>query len=81
MAIQAVECLAHAIAGQVLADLDGETVMLEFIGDAPRVVDRLLQRRIGVGIFGIANDKGKPVSGAGSRNENRGEQKRQQRQQ
>ena len=62
-AVKAVERAAHAVAGQIFADLDVEAVALEFVGDVARVVDRLLERRFGIGIFGVADDQRKPVAG------------------
>jgi hypothetical protein len=81
MAVQPVEGLAHAIAGQVLADLNREAVTLELVGNASRIIDRFLQWRIGVRILGVADDEGKPLGGDRSRRENRGERKDQQSQQ
>jgi len=63
--------LAHSVAGQILADLDSEAIALELVGDLAGVVDGLLQRRVRVGIFRVANDQGKPVGGQGGRRENR----------
>ena len=57
LAVQALEGAAHLLAGQVLADIDIETVALELFGDVARVVDRLLQRRLGVRIFRVADDQ------------------------
>ena len=61
LAVEVVEGAPHAVAGQILADLDVKAVALEFVGDVARVVDRLLERRFGVGIFGVADDQRKPV--------------------
>jgi len=60
--VEFVESAAHRLAGQVLSDLDVEAVALEFVGDLAGVVDGLLERSIGVGIFGVADDKRKPVA-------------------
>ena len=60
-AVEAIEGAAHAVAGQIFSDLDVEAVTLEFVGDVAGVVDRLLERRFGVGIFGVADDQRKPV--------------------
>src|SRR5205085_2874730 len=57
LAIQALESAVHLLAGQVLADIDIETVALELFGDVARIVDRLLQRRLGVRIFRVADDQ------------------------
>jgi hypothetical protein len=57
LAVQALERAAHLLAGQVLADIDIETVALEFFGDVAGIVDRLLQRRLGVRIFRVADDQ------------------------
>src|SRR5258708_2078859 len=59
--VELVESPAHRFAGQVLPDLDTESVALEFVGDLAGVVDGLLERRFGVGIFGVADHKRKPV--------------------
>ena len=61
LAVEAVEGAPHAVAGQVFADIDVEAVALEFVGDVAGVVDRLLERRFGVGIFGVADDQRKAV--------------------
>ena len=55
LAVQALEGAAHLLAGQVLADIDIEAVALELFGDVAGVVDRLLQRRLGVRIFRVAD--------------------------
>ena len=60
--VEAIEGVAHRVAGQVFADLDVEAVALEFVGDVAGVVDRLLQRRFGVGIFRVADHERKPVA-------------------
>ena len=44
--------------------IDAEAVALEFVGDVAGVVDRLLQRRLGVGIFRVADHQRKPVAAA-----------------
>ena len=56
-----IEGAPHAVAGQVFPDIDAETVALEFVGDVAGVVDRFLERRVGVGIFGVADDQCKAV--------------------
>ncbi len=62
LAVELVEGAAHRVAGQVFADIDGEAVALEFVGDVAGVVDRLLQRRFGVRIFRVADDQRKAVA-------------------
>ena len=66
LSVRLVEGAAHRVAGQVFADLDIEAVALEFVGDVAGVVDRLLQRRFGVGIFGVADHQRKPLAGRGA---------------
>ncbi|MGY3471581.1 hypothetical protein ACVW0I_008452 [Bradyrhizobium sp. LM6.11] len=63
LAVQLVEGAAHAVAGQVLIDLDGKAIALELVGDVARVVQRFLQRGVGVRIFGIAYDQRKAIAG------------------
>ena len=62
LAVQPVEGAAHRVAGQVFADIDIEAVALEFVGDVAGVVDRLLQRRLGVRIFRVADHERKPLA-------------------
>src|SRR5205823_6977970 len=64
LAVQALEGAAHLLGGQVLADIDIETVALELFGDVARVVDRLLQRGLGVRIFRVAVDKRIALTGS-----------------
>ena len=77
MAVEPFERLAHSVAGQIFADLDGKAVTLEFVGNAPRIVDRLLQRRIRVGIFRVADNEGKPVGSDRGGREDRRQRKHQ----
>ena len=59
--IEAIEGAAHRVAGQIFSDLDVEAVALELVGDVAGVVDRLFERRFGVGIFRVADHQRKPV--------------------
>ncbi|MGY4328857.1 hypothetical protein ACVWWG_003274 [Bradyrhizobium sp. LB7.2] len=63
LAVQLVEGAAHAVAGQVLIDLDGKAIALELVGDVARVVERFLQWGVGVRIFGVAYDQRKAIAG------------------
>ena len=75
LAIQAVERAAHLFAGQVLADVDIETVALELLGDVAGVVDRLLQRRLGVRIFRVADHQRVTLAGSERRGYRRNRKK------
>ena len=67
LAVQPLEGAAHAVAGQVFADIDTEAVALELVGDVAGVVDRLFQRRLGVRIFRVADDQRKTFAGSEAR--------------
>ena len=62
--LRSLEGAAHLLAGQVLADIDVETVALELFGDVARIVDRLLQRRLGVRIFRVADHERIALTGS-----------------
>ena len=60
-AVEAIERAPHAVDVQIFSDLDIEAVTPEFVGDVAGIVDRLLERRLGVGILGVADHQRKPV--------------------
>jgi hypothetical protein len=71
------EGAAHRLAGQVFTDLDAETIALEFVGHVTGVVDRFLQRRLGIRVFGVTDHQRKPVASRGERGGNLGDTKNQ----
>ena len=64
LAVQAIEGAAHGLAGQVFTDIDTESVALELVGDFARIVDRLLQRRLGVRVFRVADHQRIAIAGS-----------------
>jgi hypothetical protein len=57
LAIEAIEGRAHGLFGEVLPNIDLETASPEFIGQRARVIDRIPQGCLGVGIRRIADDQ------------------------
>src|SRR5262249_43358814 len=76
LAVEALERAPHLLARQVLANIDIEAVALELVGDVARIIEGLLQRRLGVRIFRVADHKGIAITGCEGRR-NRGERKKQ----
>ncbi len=62
LVIETVKRALRGFAGQILAGLDLEAVTLQLFGDIACVIDRLLQRRVGGGVFGVADDQREPVA-------------------
>jgi len=60
LAVETIERRAHRLFGEVLPDVDLESLSPQVIGQCAGTVDRILQRRIGVRIGRVGDDQRHP---------------------